>query len=140
MSPTPMRDRFRGGSSLSTEGVSSRRQWDTGLNSHQGAPVAPYPGSVKNQKTDARFNNSNTGMGKRAALSGDKGATVPRPATAGATYPGVAGGQGPKVKGGNPGGMTQMGRTKGPDKSPTPMKNRFAGTVHGAGKLGKSKK
>ena len=133
-----MRDPMKGKSNLSTSGVASRtRQWDTGLNAMQGAGTAPYPGSAKNQKSDARFNNSNTGLGRSSGLGSAKGTTVPRPATAGPSYPGVTGGHGPKVKGGSTGNPTQMGRTKSSDKSPMTMKNRFAGSMHGAVKSGK---
>ena len=37
MSPAPMRDRFKGKSNLSTEGVASRtRTWDTAMSSPSG--------------------------------------------------------------------------------------------------------
>jgi hypothetical protein len=134
MSPAPMRDRMKGKTNLSTEGVASRtRNWDTGLNAHQGAPIAPYPGSAKSVKDAGRFNNSNSGMGASTSLGSAKGMPVGRPAGAAASYPGVAGGHGPKVKGGSTGKPlgVQMGGSSGPDKGPKTMKNRFAGKTRG---------
>lgn len=131
-SPAGMKDRMAGKTKLSTTGIgSAKRSFDTGTNKLQGAGVAPYPGSAKSQNSAAKFNNSNSGLGSSAGGLGNAQVAVGRPVTAAPSYPGVAGGHGPKVRGGSTGKMVQKGASPGPDKSPKGMRDRFKGGMHG---------
>lgn len=132
--PQPMKDRFKGGTpSLPSTG---KRSFDTGTGSkgYMGATVGEgNKGSARGQKSAARFNNSDTKVtGSNTGLGGTMGMKLGRPVTAAPTYPGVAGGHGPKPGSHATGKKTiQMGKTGGTDKTPRGMRDRFKGGSHG---------
>src|SRR5260221_7716910 len=134
-SPTPMRDRFRGGSTLDTSTISMKRSWDTGTSGDQGAPYRQDQGNAKTIKSDAKYNNSNSGMKPMGGLGNSMaGPVVGKSVTAGPRGMGVDGGHGPKVKGGRTPPPIQKGRTTGPDKTPKGSKTgagRFQGGLKG---------
>ena len=130
--PMPMKDRFAGSvGTIST--ASKKRSFDTGTGSkgYTGAPVAHYKGTVRGQKSDAGFNNSNTKVrGSNTSLGGGKAPLLGRPVGAAPSYPGLTLGHGPKTGSHATGAIKQMGKSGGADKSPRAMRDRFKGGSH----------
>lgn len=130
MSPKPMADRFRGGSSLDKAKISTKRTWDTGTAAAQGAPFGQNKGNASQIRSAAKFNNSNSGMKPIGGLGNQaSGIDVGKSITAGQQMGGNKSGMGPKVTGGKTPPPIQKGRTTGPYKGPA------KGTKTGAGRF-----
>lgn len=126
--PSVMKDRFAGGHQLGPVSAGSRNWDEGGQKDYGGAPIAPYQGSVRSQKSAAKVGQG-TVMHPGRTTNGQTGTQkLGYPKTGGPHGMGVSGGHGPKS--GNTGFTKktyQGGKTKGPDKSPKPMRDRFRG-------------